>query len=132
MSMTIEDQVIGALCAWRENRGGGVPGMQSVFNVLMNRAAKRITSIYEEATRHLQFSSMTYLGPEAILFPSAIDPQWAEALTLAQQAASGQLDDITGGATSYYAPAGMPDGKAPSWADTMTQTVTIAGQIFFR
>lgn len=106
--------------------------MQSVFNVLLNRASKRLTSVYEEATRHLQFSSMTDLGPEAILFPTVIDPQWAEALTLAYQASVGQLDDITGGATSYYAPAGMPDGKAPSWAATMTQTIVIAGQIFFR
>ena len=67
-----------------------------------------------------------------ILYPSAIDPQWAEALSLVAQAASGQLEDITLGATSYYAPKGMPDGKAPSWAATMTETVTIAGQIFFK
>ena len=107
--------------------------MQSVLNVLMNRAAHRKTSVYEEAVRKWQFSSMTAPGdPNLVLYPTAIDPQWAEALTLAAQAAVGSLDDITGGATSYYAPAGMPDGKAPGWAATMTQTVTIAGQIFFK
>lgn len=131
--MTIQDEVVGALCAWRENRGGGVQGMQSVLNVLINRAAHRKTSVYEEAVRKWQFSSMTAPGDaNLILYPTAIDPQWAEALALASQASQGLLSDITGGATSYYAPAGMPDGKAPSWAATMTETATIAGQIFFR
>jgi hypothetical protein len=39
--MTIADQFVLALTCWRENRGGGIPGMQSVANVIMNRAAKR-------------------------------------------------------------------------------------------
>jgi len=107
--------------------------MQSVFNVLMNRAAKRHTDVYTEATRKLQFSSMTAPGdPNLILYPNFPDAQWAEALAIAQQAADGHLDDITGGAISYYAPAGMKDGKAPYWAASMTQTVEIAGQIFFK
>lgn len=133
MTLTIQDQVIGSLCAWREARGGGVEGMQGVWNVLINRASTRHTDVFTEATRRLQFSSMTAPGdPNLVKFPTAADSQWAEALTLAYQASVGQLDDITGGATSYYAPKGMPDGKAPGWAATMTQTVIIAGQIFFR
>ena len=131
--MTMQDQIIGSLCIWRENRGGGVQGMQSVLNVLMNRAAKRNTSVYEESVRKWQFSSMTAPGDaNLILYPTVMDAQWAEALALTSQAASGTLDDLTEGATSYYAPAGMPGGNAPSWAASMTQTVTIAGQIFFK
>ena len=53
-------------------------------------------------------------------------------LSIASDAASGTLQDITQGATSYYAPAGMPGGVPPSWASAMKQTVTIAGQIFFK
>jgi len=107
--------------------------MTSVLNVLMNRAAKRKTSVYEEAIRRLQFSSMTAAGdPNLILYPSAIDPQWAEALALMAEASQGTLTDITGGATHYYAPAGQKDGKAPAWAATMTETAIIAGQIFFK
>jgi len=148
MSLTIQDQVIGSLCAWRENRSGGIPGMQSVFNVLLNRAIKRQTSVYEEATRKLQFSSMTAQGPEAILYPSAIDFQWSEALTLASQASIGQLEDLTGGATLYYAPKGLtqsqisgtftlPDGSTIPWVRgwsqaAVTYTATIADQVFFR
>lgn len=107
--------------------------MQSVMNVLMNRAKNRGTSVYEEAVRKWQFSSMTAPGdPNLILYPSAHDLEWQTALDIASQANAGTLADITGGATSYYAPAGMPEGKAPSWAASMTQTVTIAGQIFFK
>src|ERR1700692_3939206 len=110
--MTIQDQVIGALTCYRENRSGGVQGMQSVFNVLMNRAKKRMTDVYTEAVRKLQFSSMTAAGdPELTLFPTDMDSQGAEALTLAYQASTGNLDDITGGATLYYAPHGLTPGE---------------------
>ena len=128
--MTIQDQVIGALTMWRENRGGGIAGMQSVLNVLMNRAAKRGTSVYAEAVRKLQFSSMTAAGdPNLILFPSDADPQWQEALSLVAQGAAGTLQDITGGATSYYAQSML---TPPYWAESMSQTCVIANQIFFK
>jgi hypothetical protein len=149
MSMTIQDQVVGAICVWRENREGGVSGMQSVFNVLMNRAAKRTTDVYTEAVRKLQFSSMTAPGdPELVLYPTNMDSQWAEALTLAYQASTGNLEDLTGGATLYYAPQGLteseidgtytlPDGTIIPWVKgwnqaAVTYTCTIAKQVFFR
>lgn len=131
--MTIQDQVIGALTIWRENRGGGTQGMQSVLNVLMNRAKNRATSVYTEALRRLQFSSMTAAGdPNLVIYPADGDPEWREALSLTAQAAAETLSDITQGATNYYAPRGMKNGQPPSWALAMTQTVTIAGQIFFK
>ncbi len=128
--MTHQDIAIGALTAWRENRGGGTPGMQSVLNVLQNRATHRDTSVYHEAVRPMQFSSMTAKGdPNLTLFPADGDPQWAMALILAGQMADQGLQDITGGATSYYA---LSMKEPPYWAATMTQTVTIAGQVFFK
>jgi hypothetical protein len=142
--MTAQDQIIGALCAYRENRGGLVPGMQSVLNVLQNRAAARNTDVYTEAVRHLQFSSMTATGdPELTLWPSNVDPQWVQALSLTQQAAAGTLADITNGSTLYYAPKGiqttatftLPDGTVvpfpQGWnAAAVTYQATIANQIF--
>lgn len=128
--MTIQDQIIGALCAWREARGGGSAGLTSVLNVLMNRAAQRHTDVYTEATRRLQFSSMTATGdPNLILYPADADPQWAEALTLAQQAANGTLEDITQGSTSYYA---LSMSTPPYWAASMSPTLIIAGQQFLK
>ena len=146
--MTIQDQVIGSLCAWREARGGLGPGMTSILNVLMNRAAKRGTNVYTEATRKLQFSSMTTKGdPQLTNFPAAMDPQWQQALALASLADDGQLEDTTGGATVYYNPHGLtpaeiegtftlPDGTTIPWVKgwdraAVRYTVTIANQYFF-
>lgn len=144
--MRIQDQVILAITVWRENRGGGLPGMQSVANVILNRAAKRGTTAYAECTRAKQFSSMTAPGDrELTLWPSDGDPQWAQALDLAQQASAGALADITEGAIDYYAPAGqrwtkrftLPNGEQvvfpDDWnADAVTYLCTIAGQLFFK
>jgi N-acetylmuramoyl-L-alanine amidase len=119
-----------ALAAWRENRGGGESGMQSVINVLQNRAAQRGTDMYTEALRPEQFSSMTAKNdPQLTTWPALDDPNYAIAWGLAEQAIAGTLEDITGGATSYYA-ASM--GEPPYWASSMTPTVTISGQLFFR
>ena len=104
--------------------------MQSVINVLVNRATHRGTDVYSEAVRRLQFSSMTAAGdPNLILYPVDNDPQWVQALALTSLASKGSLEDITGGATSYYA-LSMPE--PPYWAASMTQTVTIEGQVFFK
>ncbi len=130
--MTKQDEIVSSLTVWRENRGGGIQGMQSVLNVIMNRAAAHGHSPYTVCTTHAQFSSISMPGPEAYLWPVEADLQWQQALSLASLATSGQLEDLTNGATNYYAPAGMPGNKAPSWTESMTETVTIGGQIFFK
>ena len=151
--MNIQDIVVGSLCSWREARGGGQTGMQSIFNVLQNRATKRNTDVYTEATRFEQFSSMTAPGdPELGVWPNTahqVDYQaWEIALNLAQTAANGGLTDLTKGATLYYAPHGLtpdeisptryalPDGTLVSFPkswnrDVVKYTVTIADQLFF-
>lgn len=102
--------------------------MQSVINVLINRATRHETSVYTEATRAWQFSSMTATGdPNLKLFPIELDPQWLEALDLMSRADS--LEDLTDNATFYYA-ASME--TAPKWAADMLFTKEIAGQFFYR
>ena len=130
--MTIQDEILIAITVYRENRGGGYQGMQSVANVIQNRATLHGASPYTVCTIHAQFSSSSMPGPESYLWPKETDPQWQTALSIAADAASGTLADITGGAVSYYAPAGMTGGKAPYWAASMQKTVEIANQIFFR
>lgn len=128
--MTNADQFLLALTAWRENRSGGYQGMQSVVNVVCNRAAKRGDSPYAECIRPWQFSSITAKGdPELILWPAETDPQWAIAQSIVRAAVDGDLDDITQGATFYYA---LTIANPPSWASAMTKTVEISGQVFFK
>lgn len=123
------DQWAVALCAWKENRHGGIPGMTSVINVIMNRARAKKTTPYAEVFNPLQFSSMSYQHDRQLLVrPDDDDPQWDDAQGLAVKAATGKLADITGGATSYYAET-IPE---PGWAFKMIPTVVIAGQKFFK
>ncbi len=116
--MRTQDKVILALTVWRENRGGGRIGMQSVANVILNRAAKHQTTPYTECIRPLQFSSMTAKGdPELMLWPADADAQWGVALDLAERAAAGALEDLTGGALLYYAPHSIKTSKQITWLD---------------
>lgn len=144
--MSVADQFLLALTAWRENRGGGVAGMQSVINVICNRALKRGTTPYAECVRRLQFSSITATGdPELTLWPALDDKQFAIAQQLVAAAAAGTLEDITGGAVDYYAPHAiesdktitLPDGQTfpfpAHWnLSAVTFTREVANQLFFK
>jgi spore germination cell wall hydrolase CwlJ-like protein len=125
-----QDLFMITLTAWRENRGGGEEGMQSVMNTIVNRARIHGMTFYDVCTLHDQYSSVTYpTDPETAIYAVKSDPQWAIARGLAAQAAAGTLVDITDGATSYYA---LSMKKPPYWAASMTKTVTLFGQVFFK
>lgn len=120
--------------------------MQSVVNVILNRAQKRASSAYAECIRPLQFSSITAKGdPELNLWPLPADPQWKIVSSIVQDAADGKLDDITGGATIYYNPAGivtdqtitLPTGETIPWPKGWNQSAVtyikeIANHRFFK
>lgn len=141
------DDVVTALTCWRENRGGMYIGMQSVCNVIQNRAKKHGTSLYQECVKPWQFTSITGKGdPELTLWPLPNDPQWIAAQQIVAKALDGSLVDLTGGATLYYNPttiaAGdhqmftMPDGSQvpfpKTWNPAAAKYVTsVAGHLFF-
>ena len=54
------------------------------------------------------------------------------AAQIADEVFSGRIPDNTSGADHYYAPGGMPGGRAPSWAIGQTPTATIGGQHFYK
>lgn len=134
--MTAQDIAFGALCAWREDRGGGTTGMHAVINTLINRATRRGTSVYAEATRKAQYDALVTTGdPNLTLYadeqsPSSADTiAWEAALDLMQRAAAGTLQDITDGATNYYASSMK---TPPYWVASMTFTVELGGQRFYK
>ena len=106
-----------AECAWKENRHGGKPGMQSVINVILNRQREHpFQTITEIIMAPEQFSSMSVKSdPEYHLDPekgTGVDlDMWNAAIDLAQDAANGTLQDIVGGATLYYAPAAFTNNR---------------------
>ena len=144
MQLSFMDRGMLAVTIWRENRGGGRTGMQSVVNVILNTCEKRGHSVYAECTAPERYSSVTvHSDPETTLYGAESDASWQLAMSLAGDAEN--LEDITGGATLYYAPAGiahekkitLPDGSEewfpPGWDPARVQfTARIASQIFFR
>lgn len=133
MDLTDPVEVV-AGTAWGEARGGGVRGMQSVCNVIMNRANHPRwwghTPI-EVCLDPWQFSCWNESDPnrEKILTVAATDMEYAVALGLARQAIGGRLPDITLGADSYY---DLAMKTPPAWAARAVHTVDVAGQAFYR
>ena len=138
-----------AICAWKENRHGQIPGMTSIINVVMNRMAKHGKTVEEIVYAPNQFTSMSVASdPEYRIHPLSshgVDlAAWNEAETLAQQAAQGALQDITNSSTLYYAPKSiktnrtftLPSGEIVPFPQTWNPKVvryeaTIADQLFF-
>lgn len=138
--MGVNDQTLRALTAYLENRNHGQSGLQSVMNVIDNRAASRSQSAYRVCTAPYQFSC--YLGH--FDWPPEEDPQWILAQSLSLDAQSGKLIDITGGATLYYNPEAIQSTQTTvingrivkfphGWDEQAVQfTVEIGNQLFFR
>lgn len=151
--MTDKEIDLLAVCAWKENRRGGVTGMQSIINSITNRLAhhrypKTIEGVIMQPS---QYTSMSVPSdPEYKLDPAksigADLLAWGNAQELAEQENAGVLPDLTHGATLYFSPAGMAAGTTiPYTLPNGTQTVfpkkwnpravryacTICGQHFF-
>ena len=118
----------------------GDDGLAAVAHVLVNRLEKGGYggSLYKVAHAPKQFSAWNSgaLGGNNLVNMSADDPRYQQARAIAEQVLNGQLQDNTGGAVNYFAPAGMTGKKgtrkgAPSWADDMAYTTTIGGHQFY-
>lgn len=128
-----DDVGILARTAFGENRAGGIDGMQSVLNVIMNRAARPCwwgNTPREVCLKYLQFSCWNPTDPNCQVIMNVTDDNtlFSAATALAQQALNGTLEDITNGATYYLAESLT---NQPSWAISHTPCATIAGQVFF-
>lgn len=122
-----------ALTAWGENRSGGVQGMQSVINSIMNRAAHPRwwgNNPRDVCLQPQQYDcwNTTTANYQAMCNVNESDPAYEEALELAREAIEGTLNDITHGACFYYA---KTMKEPPYWAKGVTPCADIAGQLFF-
>jgi len=116
---------------WGEARGEGETGMQAVACVIANRVAR--PGWWGRDWRGVclapyQFSCWNTNDPNLakLSLVTAADPAFAAALEIAAAAVTGQLGDITNGATNYHTLA-----IHPSWADAMTETARIGGHVFY-
>jgi len=128
--MTHADVFMLALCLWREARGEGKDGQIAVACVVRNRVIKRMSNYYTEVVKPWQFSSITAKGdPQLSLFPNSLDTAWKQCQELAEAICNGTIQDVTGGATLYYADS-IP--FPASWDKSkLTQTVKLGHHTFF-
>ena len=129
----LSDHEIIARTAYGECRGGGSDGMQSVINVIMNRAKNPSwwgTDPRSVCLKPYQFSCWIpgTLDYQATLNDPDDFPSMANALNLAQQAINGTLTDMTNGACYYIAASINP---WPHWCEGHTPCANIASQLFF-
>ena len=128
---TLSDREIVARTAWGEARNQGVEGMQGVINVIFNRAAlhwQGETTARGVCLHRKQFDCWLPGDPNLpkLLAVTDADPQYAEALQLADSAFAGTLADITGGADSYEV-----EGTGAYWGVGLTPRAKIGDQDFY-
>lgn len=103
-----------ARTAYGEARGEGLPGMEAVMHVIMNRVHGLNyygRSVPEVVTKDKHFSAWNLGDPNRPVMLSAseeTDPLFAKAKALAADVYSGNRPDTTGGATHYHTTAILP------------------------
>lgn len=134
-----QDLEVMARTIWGEARGEGREGMQAVANVIMNRfelaqqslgyARQFGATIQEICQKPYQFSVWNANDPNLALIQSVnrSNPQFRQALNIAEKALRGNLPDITGGADHYHTAA-----VSPNWSQGETPVKVIKSHKFFR
>ena len=103
---SVED--ILARVIWGEAEGEGDDGMQAVGNVIMNRVD--VESKYDADAENIvmaraQFSSIDDpVRLEAMMNLTNDNPEYIQALEISKKLLTGEMKDITGGATHFYNP----------------------------
>ena len=113
-----------------EARGEGARGMQAVANVIMNRVKQGGwygASIKDVVLKPYQFSCWNENDVNRTIILNANSAQLATARSIAKRVISGELPDITGGATHYHA-----KSITPYWASSLTKTATIGNHVFYK
>ncbi len=132
----IEADVL-ARTLWGEARGEGIPGMQAVAAVVLNRVAVATkrgrfwwgNTILQVCQKPYQFSCWNKTDPnfKKLADVEERDLHFATALRIARRAVIGKIDDPTNGATHYHAA-----NILPFWARGQEPCARIGKHIFYR
>lgn len=117
---------------WQEARSESLIGQQAVAHVMWNRlrSGKWGNSLASVCLWHMQFSGWRSIDPN---FQPACaltddDPILHDLMTIIAEAQ--YASDPTGGASHYYAPAGVV--QKPSWVHGATPCGQFGSQLFFK
>ncbi|MGO7864955.1 cell wall hydrolase [Rhizobium ruizarguesonis] len=131
---TPRDQIILARTLFGEARGEVDVGIQAVACVVINRlnAAHFGSSVADVCQKRLQFSCWNKSDPNRTIIEK-MEPQgdkvFDRCFAIAGDAILGKLNDVTKGATHFFADTVR---QRPSWAEGATETAHIGHHIFFK
>lgn len=133
MPLPTDDKSAITLIMLGEARNQGVMGMRAVGHTVMNRVALngyRGHTVLEVCMHPYAYSCMNENDPnrDYLINHAESDPMYIEADALADKLLAGQLTDITGGATYYYAQ-GTP---MPKWAIDKEPCFIYGVHLFFK
>lgn len=129
------NQLMGALCLWREARGLPDEALIAIWWVLFNRitdAKKRWPrTIAGVVTQHAQFSSFSQNDTNCVKYPQDDgSPDWNAWLRCLQVVmTTAMANDPTGGANHYE---NCNPDQLPLWADASKLTLTIGTLRFYK
>jgi spore germination cell wall hydrolase CwlJ-like protein len=112
-----------ALNIYHEARGEGKEGMMAVANVTMNRVRSSAypSTVCRVVYQHKQFSWVLDKTLKPVIHFSP------EIMRIASLAITGNLVDVTRGATHFHT-----TSIKPYWAGSKKQTVTIGRHVFYK
>ena len=128
--MTSDTEIM-AKTVYGEARGEGLPGMEAVAAVIINRAKNPGwwgRTISEICLKPMQFSCWNPNDPnrEKLNGDLSADPIFQVCLRIVRRALSGVLPDPTKGSTHYHAL-----NLNPKWATALVPNVQIGHHLFY-
>jgi len=126
------DQEIVAKTLWGESRGEGHDGQQAVANVIMNRANSPRwwgNDARSVCLKPYQFSCWNENDPNRakLMAITTDDSIYGQCLSIAGDALSGALSDLTLGSDSY-----CTLSSSPNWSEGLSPVITIGNHKFYK
>lgn len=118
--------VLIALCVWREARGEPAEAQRGVLHVILNRTRDKRwpNTPVQVITQPKQFSSFNLTDPNVTKYPNPADASWLRCCAVVD--APGE--DPTIGATHYHSEMPLP----PSWAEPQKLVAKIGNFSFYK
>lgn len=122
------NDILTALCIWREARGQSLEAMQGVYWVIHNRVAdvRWPDTEAQVILQKYQFSAFNTDDPNAVKWPTPDDAAWLVCCSVV----SAPGPDTSKGANHYHSFGKLAD--FPSWADERKLTAKIGPFRFYR